>query len=196
MNWSPSLRRDELRILTAYKKPWRFMVCNWLDILLLTGLMAIVDMGAVTMRDRPQTAMIICALAGQSQTVNSETSRYCQFEILYQLQTMCALGLQTAVSAFHMTNPAPLGTAGICFLSCMMAAILAAVVFGAWKYARQKYRKRFNFFITHQKSAAGCFARLLKMELVAAGKTVFIDSDDLVDVSCLCRYVSQDTLLS
>ncbi|CAL1136495.1 unnamed protein product [Cladocopium goreaui] len=128
-------------ILTAYKKPWRFMVCNWLDILLLTGLMAIVDMGAVTMRDRPQTAMIIC----------------------------------------------------ICFLSCMMAAILAAVVFGAWKYARQKYRKRFNFFITHQKSAAGCFARLLKMELVAAGKTVFIDSDDLVDVSCLCRYVSQDT---
>ena len=55
-----------LRILTAYKKPWRFMICNWLDILLLTGLMVIVDMGAVTMRDSPQTAMIICALARET----------------------------------------------------------------------------------------------------------------------------------
>ena len=42
------------------------MICNWLDILLLTGLMVIVDMGAVTMRDSPQTAMIICALARET----------------------------------------------------------------------------------------------------------------------------------
>ena len=80
------------------------MVCNWLDILLLTGLMVIVDMGAVTMRDRPQTAMIICALAGQSETLNSETSRYYEFEILYQLQTMCALGLPQSQ---HLTNLDP-----------------------------------------------------------------------------------------
>ena len=60
------------RILTAYSKPWRFMLCNWLDIWLLTGLMVIVDMGAVTMRESGRTAMIISAVARTKVSVNKK----------------------------------------------------------------------------------------------------------------------------
>ncbi|CAK9058310.1 unnamed protein product [Durusdinium trenchii] len=80
------------------------------------------------------------------------------------------------------------------FLVSMIVAIFVAAVYGASKHIMQQYfRKRFDFFLCHQKSAAGSFARLLKIELTKANHSAFIDSDDLLDITRLCRYVAQDT---
>lgn len=95
-----------------------------------------------------------------------------------------------------LTNVFLVSQVGMGFLVSMIVAIFVAAVYGASKHIMQQYfRKRFDFFLCHQKSAAGSFARLLKIELTKANHSAFIDSDDLLDITRLCRYVAQDTHL-
>jgi len=81
------------------------------------------------------------------------------------------------------------------FLIIMILAILVTLCLGSFKYIQQKYRKKFRFFLCHQKNAAGAMARLLKMELETQlpGTKSFIDCDDLNDLTRLFSYVGQDT---
>ncbi|CAE7801240.1 unnamed protein product [Symbiodinium sp. CCMP2592] len=52
--------------------------------------------------------------------------------------------------------------------------------------------KRYRYFLSHQKSAAGCLARLLKIELQVRGLSSFLDADDLTDLSWLFSVLSQN----
>ncbi|CAK9105598.1 40S ribosomal protein S6 [Durusdinium trenchii] len=98
------------------------------------------------------------------------------------------------VFVLFLTNVFLVSQVGMGFLVSMIVAIFVAAVYGASKHIMQQYfRKRFDFFLCHQKSAAGSFARLLKIELTKANHSAFIDSDDLLDITRLCRYVAQDT---
>ncbi|CAE8629313.1 unnamed protein product [Polarella glacialis] len=69
-------------------------------------------------------------------------------------------------------------------------------IWGFAKFFRAKYRKQFQYFLCHQKAGAGAFARLLKCELsrmsAVKGK-VFMDYDDLQDLTKLFGYVAFDT---
>ena len=130
--------------LVAYYKPWRFPVCNLLEGALVSGMLLILNIGAMAVK---------------------ETN-----EMMFSM----ALGV---------------------FLGFMGLAILGAIGFGVLKHLQQKYRKLFRFFLCHQKAAAGCLARLLKMELEQrlVGSKTFIDCDDLNDLTRLFSYVAQDT---
>ncbi|CAE8593379.1 unnamed protein product [Polarella glacialis] len=78
----------------------------------------------------------------------------------------------------------------------MFLLICHVFVWGFAKYLRAKHRKPFQYFLCHQKSGAGAFARLLKCELIrmngVKGK-VFVDCDDLQDLTKLFGYVGFDT---
>ena len=130
--------------LVAYFKPWRFLVCNLLEGALLCGMLVILDIGGITVKESNTT------------------------------MSSMVLGL---------------------FLGLMGLAIFGAIGFGVGKHFQQKYRKQFRFFLCHQKVAAGCMARLLKMELETRlpGTKTFIDCDDLNDLTRLFSYVAQDT---
>ena len=130
--------------LVAYYKPWRFAVCNLLEGALVSGMLVILNIGAIAVKE-------------SSSTMSS-----------------MALGF---------------------FLGFMGSAILGTICFGVFKHLQQKYRKQFRFFLCHQKVAAGCLARLLKMELEQRlpGSKTFIDCDDLNDLTRLFSYVAQDT---
>ncbi|CAE8608411.1 unnamed protein product [Polarella glacialis] len=74
--------------------------------------------------------------------------------------------------------------------------ILGVFLRGFTKYLRAKHRKPFQYFLCHQKSGAGAFARLLKCELTrmnAVKGKVFVDCDDLQDLTKLFGYVGIDT---
>ncbi|CAE8630388.1 unnamed protein product, partial [Polarella glacialis] len=78
----------------------------------------------------------------------------------------------------------------------MTLLIFGVFVGGFAKYLLAKHRKPFQYFLCHQKSGAGAFARLLKCELIrmsgVKGK-VFVDCDDLQDLTKLFGYVGFDT---
>ncbi|CAE8652094.1 unnamed protein product [Polarella glacialis] len=74
--------------------------------------------------------------------------------------------------------------------------ILGVFLRGFTKYLRAKHRKPFQYFLCHQKSGAGAFAQLLKCELTrmnAVKGKVFVDCDDLQDLTKLFGYVGIDT---
>ncbi|CAE8595498.1 unnamed protein product [Polarella glacialis] len=78
----------------------------------------------------------------------------------------------------------------------MFLLICGVFVWGFAKYLRAKHRKPFQYFLCHQKSGAGAFARLLKCELIrmnAVKGKVFVDCDDLQDLTKLFGYVGFDT---
>jgi len=75
-------------------------------------------------------------------------------------------------------------------------AVPCMVLLGVAQWARLRGRKPFEFFICHYKAGEGSLARLLKMFLAGrAGlrrrikANVFLDSDDLKDLSMLFEYV-------
>ena len=78
---------------------------------------------------------------------------------------------------------------------CLTFAILFAAMYSVVKHIASNFRKKYAFFLSHQKSASSGFARLLKMELkrCGSGYTSFIDADDLTDLSRLFFYVTNDT---
>ncbi|CAE8680241.1 unnamed protein product [Polarella glacialis] len=78
----------------------------------------------------------------------------------------------------------------------MILLIFGVFLQGFTKYLRAKHRKPFQYFLCHQKSGAGAFARLLKCELIrmnAVKGKVFVDCDDLQDLTKLFGYVGFDT---
>ncbi|CAE8711814.1 unnamed protein product [Polarella glacialis] len=86
----------------------------------------------------------------------------------------------------------------VCFalFIAMILLIFGVCVWGFTKYLRAKHRKPFQYFLCHQKSGAGAFARLLKCELIrmnAVKGKVFVDCDDLQDLTKLFGYVGFDT---
>ncbi|CAK9050882.1 40S ribosomal protein S6, partial [Durusdinium trenchii] len=49
--------------LVAYYKPWRFTICNWLDNFLLGGMLVILDMGSISVKDSdPQVTILVVML--------------------------------------------------------------------------------------------------------------------------------------
>ena len=78
---------------------------------------------------------------------------------------------------------------------CLTFAIVFAAMYSVVKHIASKFRKKYAFFLSHQKTATSGFARLLKMELkrCGSGYTSFIDADDLTDLSRLFFYVTNDT---
>ena len=52
-------------------------------------------------------------------------------------------------------------------------------------HAQRRYKKQFDFFLSHHKRSAGSLARLMKMELRLSGCTVFLDADNLADLTQL-----------
>lgn len=73
------------------------------------------------------------------------------------------------------------------------AGILVALVYGVYeRFLRSG--KPYQFFLCHHKAGAGNLARLLKMSLQPqVAKKVFVDSDDLRDLTQLFGVVSSDT---
>lgn len=50
-------------VMVAYSKPWRAMVCNFLDMMLVTGMLVILDMGSLFVEDNDGgTTMVICLI--------------------------------------------------------------------------------------------------------------------------------------
>ena len=77
---------------------------------------------------------------------------------------------------------------------CLTFAIVFAALYSVVKHIASKFRKKYAFFLSHQKTVSSGFARLLKMELKrCGGYTSFIDADDLTDLSRLFFYVTNDT---
>jgi len=73
----------------------------------------------------------------------------------------------------------------------MVPAIFAYVIYR--KFGPKA--KNFQYFLCHAKAEAGCFCRLLKMELVElpqVKREVFLDADNLDDLDKLLSYVGHD----
>ncbi|CAE8591418.1 unnamed protein product [Polarella glacialis] len=80
--------------------------------------------------------------------------------------------------------------------TAMILLISGVLVWGFTKFLRAKYRKPFQYFLCHHKTGAGAFARLLKCELSrmnAVKAKVFVDCDDLQDLTQLFGYVGFET---
>ena len=77
------------------------------------------------------------------------------------------------------------------------ALIVFALILGAGfalvQHIGSKLRKKYDFFLSHQRSACAAYARMMGMELKRSGFSVFIDTDNLTDLSRLFTYVSNDT---
>jgi len=76
--------------------------------------------------------------------------------------------------------------------------LLGGILFFGFSIAMHRFRqgKAFQYFLCHHKHGAGNFARLLKLHLLAHKHTqrkVFVDSDDLEDLSKLFSLVRNET---
>ena len=74
----------------------------------------------------------------------------------------------------------------------MALGILAIAAEGVGRCLLSSFIKPYRFFLCHHKAGAGSLARWLKMELRRSTTKVFIDSDDLIDLTRLFTIVSQD----
>ena len=85
--------------------------------------------------------------------------------------------------------------------SLLLVAVLVCLVIVASialaQHAFAGMTKRFHFFLCHHKQMSGSLARLLKMEMQLRGSDVFLDADDLTDLTQLLPVVAEhvDTLL-
>jgi basic membrane lipoprotein Med (substrate-binding protein (PBP1-ABC) superfamily) len=87
---------------------------------------------------------------------------------------------------------------GFIFIVCAFAMVPLATLYGTYVgcVARFFKAKRFQFFLCHHKAGAGAFARALKITLMGSKGVrgeVFLDSDNLQDLSMLFSYVANAT---
>lgn len=83
----------------------------------------------------------------------------------------------------------------IVLLFCILLIPITCLIALASIIARQR-GKEFQFFICHHKGGAGCFARLLKMQLQktrGVTRGVFLDCDHLTNLDVLFDYVANMT---
>ncbi|CAK9007449.1 unnamed protein product [Durusdinium trenchii] len=74
--------------------------------------------------------------------------------------------------------------------SSLIFGILATTVYFLVQFVASKFRKRFAFFLCHQRGSSSGFVRLLKMELKNKGCSSFVDADNLTDLSQLFRFAT------
>nr|CAE7849043.1 unnamed protein product [Symbiodinium sp. KB8] len=81
----------------------------------------------------------------------------------------------------------------ICLLVCLSGVAFSALA----QHMFTRFAKKYQFFLCHHKQVTGCLARLLKMQLQRRGSEVFLDSDDLTNLTLLLPMVAQhvDTLV-
>ncbi|CAE7945238.1 unnamed protein product, partial [Symbiodinium sp. KB8] len=70
-------------------------------------------------------------------------------------------------------------------LASMLATLASLSIFAIGRHLLMMRGKKFHFFLSHHKQAAGNLARLLKLELQQRGFAVFLDTDDLTDLTQL-----------
>ncbi|CAE7235946.1 RPS6, partial [Symbiodinium natans] len=113
------------------------------------------------------------------------------------LDVMLHVGLLVVLdmaSAFARYSGSDGGTSvAIClfFLLLMTLAIVTSAASGIILHVARGRRKPWRFFLSHQKSSAGAFARLLKTQLLRRSSryTTFMDTDDLRDLTELFGFV-------
>ena len=71
----------------------------------------------------------------------------------------------------------------------MIAGIALSVLYGLALHILHKNQKPWQFFLSHHKRAAGGIARLLKINLQKRGFSVFLDTDNLTDLTKLFTFV-------
>merc|ERR1712203_447316 len=71
------------------------------------------------------------------------------------------------------------------------------MLFSLYQQIKNRTKKPYRFFVCHHKAGAGCFARLMKMQLQdtkgVRGCRVFVDCDDLSNLDKLFDYVGSQT---
>jgi len=100
------------------------------------------------------------------------------------------------LAAFYADSSDPhiLAWLCICIIIGLMLTFPSLVAYGLYMKLMPEKKKRFRFFVCHQKAVAGCFSRLLKCMLEDHGHgRTFIDCDDLVDLDGLFDIVGQQT---
>ena len=88
--------------------------------------------------------------------------------------------------------------ANLCFIVAilMLCVLPIGLVIAGLKASQKSNKKEFQYFICHHKQGAGAMARLLKIRLKSTAgvkRKVFIDSDDLKDLTKLQDCVANDT---
>eukprot|EP00438_Fugacium_kawagutii_P002916 Skav230083 [mRNA] locus=scaffold2569:306570:309736:- [translate_table: standard] len=71
-------------------------------------------------------------------------------------------------------------SAVLCGILLIFFSLTVQALVETWS---RKRTKRYDYFLTHHKKPCGCLARWMKLELQQRGRSVFLDSDDLSNLS-------------
>ncbi|CAE8656775.1 unnamed protein product [Polarella glacialis] len=104
--------------------------------------------------------------------------------------------LMLSLCALFIDNVDRTAISQICcaLFAFLLIAFSTALLHGMVSRFLGARRKAFDYFLCHHKAGAGSFARLLKIKVSARTKArVWLDSDDLKDMSLLFEYVKSHT---
>ena len=110
---------------------------------------------------------------------------------------VCLLAM-VLLAAFFAEDKYLTEVANLCFIVAilMLCVLPIGLVIAGLKASQKSNKKEFQYFICHHKQGAGAMARLLKIRLISTAgvkRKVFIDSDDLKDLTKLQDCVANDT---
>ena len=111
------------------------------------------------------------------------------------MHTGLLLILFLAALQTHLVEEMVIGKLLVVVFSAIICAFLGAMAWGLHLFTL-RLRKPFHFFLCHHKVGRGGFCRLLKVRLVKHGhvaRGVFLDSDNLQDLSLLLGIVGEKT---
>ena len=102
------------------------------------------------------------------------------------------------LAAFFAEDKYLTEVANLCFIVAilMLCVLPIGLVIAGLKASQKSNKKEFQYFICHHKQGAGAKARLLKIRVKSTAgvkRKVFIDSDDLKDLTKLQDCVANDT---
>jgi len=108
--------------------------------------------------------------------------------VAFQANVVVAIPFVASTEDVNILPEVALGFVLLCFAAAPLMLL-------RWFVIRvTSHQKAYRWFLCHQKASAGAFARMLKVFLVEKyDRGVFLDSDDLVDLSKLFRYIECDT---
>jgi hypothetical protein len=112
------------------------------------------------------------------------------------LDAACHLLLLMVVSlaAFYVDDVdlTIVGLSAFMFIGVILTLLIGGMLLTSGQRVRSALKKSFKYFLSHHKGGAGAMARLLKMRLEQQqGCAVWLDSDDLRDLTKLFDYVVQ-----
>ncbi|CAE7674717.1 RPS6 [Symbiodinium sp. CCMP2592] len=110
-------------------------------------------------------------------------------DVMLHIGLLVVLDMASAFARFE--DSATSVAISLIFLLHMFLAIVIAAAYGILLHVARRRRKPWRFFLSHQKSTTGSFARLLKTQLLKRSSrfTTFMDTDDLRDLTELFGYV-------